>query len=93
MEELISSAIERYKTIDILVNNAGIASGFDDFETLNIEAWQQIFDVNLFGTVRVTKAVIPYMKKARSGPSLIFHQNHVSNRMRSCRIITIQRLH
>lgn len=67
VDHLISSVIDRYKTIDILVNNAGIASGFDDFETLDIEAWQQIFDVNLFGTVRVTKAVIPYMKKVRSG--------------------------
>ncbi|MFF2447941.1 SDR family NAD(P)-dependent oxidoreductase [Neobacillus sp. NPDC058068] len=46
---------------------AGIASGFDDFETLDIEAWQHIFDVNVFGTVRVTKAVIPFMKKAGFG--------------------------
>lgn len=67
VDHLIASAIDRYKTVDILVNNAGIASGFDDFETLDLEAWQQIFDVNLFGTVRVTKAVIPYMKKAGFG--------------------------
>ena len=67
VDHLIASAIDHYKTVDILVNNAGIASGFDDFETLDLEAWQQIFDVNLFGTVRVTKAVIPYMKKAGFG--------------------------
>jgi 3-oxoacyl-[acyl-carrier protein] reductase len=34
---------------------------------LDIEAWQHIFDVNVFGTVRVTKAVIPFMKKAGFG--------------------------
>ncbi|WP_409304893.1 SDR family NAD(P)-dependent oxidoreductase [Peribacillus sp. SCS-155] len=67
VEHLVSSAIDRYKTIDVLVNNAGIASGFDDFETLDIDAWKNIFDVNVFGTVRVTKAVIPYMKKAGFG--------------------------
>jgi 3-oxoacyl-[acyl-carrier protein] reductase len=67
VEHLVSSAIDRFKSIDILVNNAGIASGFDDFETLDIEAWQHIFDVNVFGTVRVTKAVIPFMKKAGFG--------------------------
>jgi NAD(P)-dependent dehydrogenase (short-subunit alcohol dehydrogenase family) len=67
VEHLVSSAIDRFKSIDILVYNAGIASGFDDFETLDIEAWKHIFDVNVFGTVRVTKAVIPFMKKAGFG--------------------------
>lgn len=67
VEKLVASAIECYQTIDILVNNAGIASGFDDFESLEIEDWQRLFDINLFGTVRVTKAVIPYMKKAGYG--------------------------
>ncbi|MDQ0246282.1 NAD(P)-dependent dehydrogenase (short-subunit alcohol dehydrogenase family) [Bacillus fengqiuensis] len=67
VEKLVASAIERYQTIDILVNNAGIASGFDDFESLEIEDWQRLFDINLFGTVRVTKAVIPYMKRAGYG--------------------------
>lgn len=67
VDNLVASAIERYETIDILVNNAGIASGFDDFESLEIEDWQRLFDINLFGAVRVTKAVIPYMKKAGYG--------------------------
>lgn len=67
VDQLVAAAIDRYKTIDILVNNAGIASGFDDFESLGIEEWQHIFDVNLFGAVRVTKAVIPFMKKTRFG--------------------------
>lgn len=67
VDHLVSKAIDRYQTIEILVNNAGIASGFDDFESLEIEDWQNLFDINLFGTVRVTKAVIPYMKKAEYG--------------------------
>ncbi|PLR78971.1 ketoacyl reductase [Bacillus sp. V3-13] len=67
VDHLVSAAIDRFHTIDILVNNAGIASGFDEFEFLEIEDWQRLFDINLFGTVRVTKAVIPYMKKAGNG--------------------------
>jgi NAD(P)-dependent dehydrogenase (short-subunit alcohol dehydrogenase family) len=67
VDQLVAAAIDRYKTIDILVNNAGIASGFDEFESLDIEEWQHIFDVNLFGAVRVTRAVIPFMKKTGFG--------------------------
>ncbi|MDQ0217415.1 SDR family oxidoreductase [Peribacillus cavernae] len=67
VDHLVSAAVDRFKTIDILVNNAGVASGFDDFESLEIEDWEQLFNINVFGTVRVTKAVIPYMKKAESG--------------------------
>ncbi|PFN99598.1 ketoacyl reductase [Bacillus sp. AFS076308] len=67
VDHLVASAIDRFKTVDILVNNAGIASGFDDFESLDIDEWQHIFDVNLFGTVRVTKAIIPFMKRTGFG--------------------------
>lgn len=67
VDHLVASAIDRFKTVDILVNNAGIASGFDDFESLDIDKWQHIFDVNLFGTVRVTKAIIPFMKRTGFG--------------------------
>lgn len=47
----MSETVNRFKTIDILVNNAGIVSGFDDFESLDIEDWQKLFDVILFGAV------------------------------------------
>jgi 3-oxoacyl-[acyl-carrier protein] reductase len=67
VDYLVSATIDRYQTIDILVNNAGIVGGFDDFESLEVEDWQHLFDVNVFGAVRVTKAVIPYMKKAGYG--------------------------
>jgi 3-oxoacyl-[acyl-carrier protein] reductase len=67
VDQLISAAIDRFQTIDILVNNAGMVGGFDDFESLEVEDWQELFNVNLFGTVRVTKAVIPYMKKSGFG--------------------------
>ena len=56
-----------FKSIDILVNNAGVVNRFDDFESLEVEEWQKLFEVNLFGSVRVTKAVIPYMEKAKYG--------------------------
>lgn len=52
--------------IDILINNAGI-SFFESAEDLSMENWQQTFDTNFFGTLRVIKAILPIMKERRNG--------------------------
>ena len=52
--------------IDVLINNAGI-SYFESAEDLSIEKWQQTFDTNFLGTLRVIKAVLPDMKERRDG--------------------------
>lgn len=52
--------------IDILINNAGI-SFFRSAEVLSMEDWKTTFDTNLFGMVRVAKAVLPFMRERRAG--------------------------
>jgi len=53
-----------------LVNNAGITlRGF--FEDLEEEEIRNLFETNVFGTLNVTRAVIPYMREARRGRILI----------------------
>jgi 3-hydroxybutyrate dehydrogenase len=47
-----------------VVNNAGIAS-FGDVEFLSIEHYKRHADVNLWGTVRVTKAFLPLIRKSK----------------------------
>ncbi|XP_061493637.1 D-beta-hydroxybutyrate dehydrogenase, mitochondrial-like [Rhineura floridana] len=47
-----------------LVNNAGVAS-FGDVEFTSIEKYKRVADVNLWGTIRVTKAFLPLIRGAR----------------------------
>lgn len=57
---------KRFGAIDVLVNNAGYAElGF--FETFTDAAVRRQFEVNLFGTMNVARAVAPYMRERRSG--------------------------
>ena len=69
-ENAVSSAIKQIIDIeggiDVLINNAGGGiSGAVEF-TESSDA-KKLFDLNFFGTVNVTKAVIPYMRKQGSG--------------------------
>jgi 2-keto-3-deoxy-L-fuconate dehydrogenase len=59
----VSMTIERLGGLDILVNNAGIGAqgGIDDNDDAE---WQHVFDVNVFGMVRVTRAVLPALRES-----------------------------
>ncbi len=52
--------------IDVLINNAGI-SYFKSSEDLSLEDWQKTFDINLFGPIRVIKAILPFMRARKAG--------------------------
>jgi NAD(P)-dependent dehydrogenase (short-subunit alcohol dehydrogenase family) len=52
--------------LDILVNNAGVAGG-GRIELCSLDDWRWVFDVNLFGVVRGTRAFVPMMKEQGSG--------------------------
>jgi short-subunit dehydrogenase len=58
--------IDTYGRIDILINNAGFGV-FESFSETKLETMEQMMDVNYMGTVRCTKAVLPYMLEANSG--------------------------
>lgn len=52
--------------IDVLVNNAGYGvEGI--FEEISLDVFRQQFEVNVFGTIAVTQAVLPFMRRRRQG--------------------------
>jgi NAD(P)-dependent dehydrogenase (short-subunit alcohol dehydrogenase family) len=57
---------EENKRIDVLVNNAGYGL-FSPIEDIAIDQLKEQFETNFFGVVRVTKEVLPIMRKQRKG--------------------------
>ena len=66
MPVFVESVLRDYGRIDVLVNNAGFpVAGFA--EDIRLEELRQQFETNFFGAVALTKAVLPAMRKQRSG--------------------------
>ena len=69
-ESSIRSCVEKIISeqgrIDALVNNAGYGY-YGAIETVAIEEAKKQFDVNLFGTARLTQLVLPYMREQHNG--------------------------
>ncbi len=70
--------LENTEHIDLLVNNAGYAgAGF--IEEIPIEEYRMQFETNVFGAISVTQAVLPIMRKQRSGK--IINMSSISGRI------------
>ncbi len=78
VEQAVQQALGHAGRIDVVINNAGVgALGLT--EAYTIEQFQQVFDVNLFGAVRVNRAVLPAMRRQRSG--LLIHVSSAAGRV------------
>lgn len=62
----VDSAMSKWGKIDVLVNNAGYGI-VGAVEEVSESEMLRVFNTNVFGLINLTKAVLPHMRKARSG--------------------------
>ncbi len=85
-EKSVASVVERtvqaFGQIDVLINNAGVAY-YEEAQQASLDQVRAMFEVNVFGAMALTKAVLPLMRAAKSGQiiaTLSTSSRHVSPR-------------
>jgi NAD(P)-dependent dehydrogenase (short-subunit alcohol dehydrogenase family) len=66
VNQAITLTLQQFGRIDVLINNAGYTM-LGALEEVSEEQTQQVFDVNVFGVLRMIRAVVPHMREQRSG--------------------------
>lgn len=63
----VAETLAQTAKIDVLVNDAGSLGGHGPFEHLEREAWRSIIEVNLVGTIEVTRQLLPHLRQSSRG--------------------------
>jgi short-subunit dehydrogenase len=69
-DTLVKHVVERMGTIDVLVNNGGMSQRSEAYET-PLDVDRRIMEVNYFGNIALTKAVLPHFRKQQSGTFVV----------------------
>ncbi|NBJ71322.1 MULTISPECIES: 3-ketoacyl-ACP reductase [Clostridia] len=75
ISQAISGLESSLGSADILINNAGIGA-HGNFLEMEPEAWKHTFEVNVFGTYHVTRAVLPQMVKKNAGDIMMISSSN-----------------
>lgn len=65
VEAAMSQITAAFGRVDVLINNAGIGAA-GDVTANDDDEWRRVFDVNVFGTARVTRAALPWLRRSNA---------------------------
>ncbi|HZH94813.1 MAG TPA: SDR family oxidoreductase [Flavisolibacter sp.] len=66
VEGLVEKAVGQFGRVDVILNNAGITL-LSTMDSLHVDEWDKMIDVNIKGVLNGIAAVLPYMKEQKSG--------------------------
>lgn len=64
---LVDGVIAEHGRIDILFNNAGIVGSYEPVDSIALEDWRRVFDINVNGAFHGVRAVVPHMRRGGGG--------------------------
>lgn len=67
---IVKNTIDHLGKIDVLINNAGLSAESNSFDSININVFQKLVQVNFLGSVNMTKAALPFIKQSEG--SILF---------------------
>lgn len=67
LQQLVAQAVEAYGGVHILVNNAATNPHFGPLLDAEDSLWQKTLEVNIMGTMWLTQAAVPHMRRAGGG--------------------------
>ena len=67
IDAFVDEVKKKFGRIDVLINNAGLASGLNPIAEARDDEWIEMWEVNVLGLMRMTRACLPLIRKARHG--------------------------
>jgi NADP-dependent 3-hydroxy acid dehydrogenase YdfG len=67
VDDFVGKVSKAFGRVDVLVNNAGLASGLTPVAEARDEDWIAMWEVNVLGLMRMTRACLPLLRKAKHG--------------------------
>ena len=67
IDAFVGEVKKKFGRVDVLINNAGLASGLNPIDQARDDEWIEMWEVNVLGLMRMTRACLPLIRKARHG--------------------------